>query len=75
MKEPRYKIGQMYWGRRKYPHICTVKDIHRTYNSAGELVKTRYVATHETAGQIVEDSDVCETTIAIALAYKGDPAT
>ena len=48
---------------RKNPKLCTVVDVLKTYNKAGELVKTRYVSEHEFLGQTVVDRDVCETTI------------
>lgn len=47
--------------------VCTVVDIWKTYNSAGELVKTRYVATHQLGGQTVTDCDVVGVTIARGL--------
>lgn len=43
--------------------IGTVIDIHKTYNSKNELVKTRYVATHSFLNQIVTDYDVVAVTI------------
>lgn len=68
-KEPKFSIGQQYRTRGKASHICTVTDIWKTYNAAGDLVKVRYVATHEFMGQQVEDCDVCETTILMSLAF------
>lgn len=62
-----YAIGTQYKTRGKQPRLCTVVDILRTYNSANELVKTRYVAQHEFMGQVVTDRDVCATTIAMGL--------
>jgi len=64
---PQYQIGQQFKTRGKVSRVCTVTDILRTYNAAGELVKIRYVATHEFAGQIVIDHDVVETTISMGL--------
>lgn len=61
----RFNIGQTFTTRGKSPRECTVIDILRTYNSAGEMVRLRYVATHTFMGQTVTDSDVCETTIAM----------
>lgn len=61
----RFAIGQQFKTRGKHPRLCTVIDILRTYNSKDALVKVRYVATHETMGQIVTDHDVNETTIAM----------
>lgn len=42
----------------KAKNIETITDILKTYNVAGELVKTRYVATHEVLGQEVKDEMV-----------------
>lgn len=67
MREPLFKLGTQFKTRGRHPRICTVVDVLKTYNSAGELVEIRYVATHEFAGQIVKDRDVVETTIAIGL--------
>ena len=60
-----YAIGTQFKTRGKCPRVCTVVDILKTYNSAGELVKIRYVATHEFSGQTVTDSDVVAATIAM----------
>lgn len=65
--ETRYKIGQEFTTRHKHPKQCTVRDIHFTINSAGQLEKTRYVCTHIFNGQVVTDYDVPETTIAMSL--------
>lgn len=62
---PRFQIGQQYNTRGAFPRLCTVTDIHTTYNSKGEFVKLRYVATHEFMGQTVTESDVVETSIAM----------
>jgi len=62
---PRFKIGQKYipvGDKNKAVH--TVVDIHTTTNAAGEVVKLRYVSTHEFCGQIVYDYDVNDTRIA-----------
>jgi hypothetical protein len=66
--KPRFQIGQTYLTRGKAPRVCTVKDILYTTNNDGELVKIRYIATHEFMGQTVTDNDVLETTIAMGLA-------
>ena len=58
-----YPIGTLFKTRGKYPRLCEVVDIFKAYDSTGELVKTRYVATHEIMGQIVTDYDVVKTTI------------
>ena len=67
MREMTFEIGQQFKTRGKAPRLCTIVDILKTYNSAGELVKTRYVATHEFMGRTVTDRDVCETTVAMGL--------
>lgn len=66
---PRFSPGTKYMpaSRGKYARIHTVVDFLRTYNMAGELIKTRYVAVHELVGQRIVDHDVCETTIARGL--------
>lgn len=56
-------IGDKFYSTGKIKNVCTVTDIHKTYNNAGELVKTRYVATHDFCGQQVSDYDVCIVTI------------
>ena len=61
-----YPIGTTYKGHGK-TKTCTVVDILKTYNSKGELVKTRYVASHEFCGQTVTDSDVVAVSIARGL--------
>lgn len=67
MNEPRFPIGTKYRTRDRVPRTCTVVDVHKTYNAAGELVKIRYVATHEFFGQTITDSDVVDATIARGL--------
>ncbi len=62
-----YPIGTQFQTRGKAPRTCTVIDILKTYNSKGELVTTRYVATHEFCGQQVVDRDVVAATIARSL--------
>jgi hypothetical protein len=59
-----YNIGTQYLSAGKHPRLCTVTDILKTYNAAGELVRVRYQSTHELVGQLVTDHDVCATTIA-----------
>lgn len=63
--EPKFSIGQQYKTRGKYPVICTVVDILKTYNSANELVDIHYMSTHTFQGQLVTEYDVRETTIAM----------
>ena len=62
-----YPIGTKYKTRGKAPRLCEVVDILKTYNLAGELVKTRYVAVHDFMGQKVTDYDVVKTTISMGL--------
>jgi hypothetical protein len=64
---PQFAIGTQYATRGKAPRVCTVVDILKTYNNAGELVSIRYVAAHEFLGQQVLDRDVVETTIMMGL--------
>lgn len=64
---PRFQIGQKFKTRGQFPRLCTVTDIHTTYNSKGEFVKFRYVATHDFMGQTVTDSEVVETSIAMGV--------
>jgi len=60
----KYPIGTQYMPMRKNTYVCTITDIHKTYNNNGDLVKTTYLATHEFCGQTITESDVNETTIA-----------
>ena len=62
-----YPIGTKYMRRGKCPKECTVVDVHKTYNAAGELVRTRYVAEHKFCDQTVTDYDVVAATIARGL--------
>lgn len=61
----RFAIGTKYTTRGANPRLCTVVDVLRTYNSAGDLVRLRYVSTHEFLGQTLENGDVTDTTIAM----------
>lgn len=64
----RFSIGDKFIRQsRKHKYTETITDILKTYNSNDELVKVRYVATHEFLGQTVTDSDICDTTIARGL--------
>lgn len=56
-------IGTQFMTPGRAPRKCTVVDIHKTYNMAGELVKTRYVTTHEFMGQTVTERDIPAITI------------
>lgn len=60
-------IGTKYQNRGKRKDICTVIDILKTYNNAGDLVQTRYVAEHTFMGQQVIERDVVATTIKIGM--------
>jgi hypothetical protein len=66
-----YPIGTQFKTRGKAPRLT---DILKTYNSAGELVKIRYVAQHDFMGQKVNDYDVVATTIAMGLMPAASPA-
>lgn len=59
-----YPIGTTCMSAGKHPRWCRVVDIWTTTNSAGEVVKVRYVAEHEFCGNTVRDVDVPHTTIA-----------
>lgn len=61
----RFKVGDQFIRQgRKRKDVETIIDILTTRNTSGEVVKIRYVATHEFLGQTVTDHDVCDTTIA-----------
>jgi hypothetical protein len=64
---PRFKVGTTFYSRGKHPRLCTVTDYLVTRNLAGEVVKARYVATHDMCGQDVVDVDVPEVAIAMGL--------
>ncbi len=64
-----YPIGTQFMSRGKHAKLCTVVDVLKTYNSAGELVRTRYVTEHDFCGQKVRDNDVCAVTIARQLPF------
>lgn len=67
--QPKFKIGQQFRPVGKQARICTIEDIHRTYNSKNELVKVRYVVSHTFMGQTIMDYDCVETTIARAQLF------
>ena len=54
-------------GKQKSRKIETIVDIFTTRNSAGDIVKLQYVATHEVMGQLVTDYDIPLATIARAI--------
>lgn len=47
----------------KRKDVETITDILKTYNSKGELVRTRYVATHDFMGQMITDGDIVIVSI------------
>ena len=49
-KTPRFKVRQRFKTGGKNPRVCTIVDILRTVNLAGECVKLRSVATHAFCG-------------------------
>lgn len=67
MDEPRFSIGTKFQTMGKHPKVCTIVDILKTYNAKGDLVKIRYIATHEFMGQTVADYDVPDATVARGL--------
>ncbi len=66
-REPKYPTGTKFNTRHKVPRTMQVVDILKTYDSKGELVEIRYVATYQFLGQTVTDRDVVETTIAMGI--------
>lgn len=65
--EATYEIGTKFIPIGRDGRECTVVDILKTFNNAGELVRIRYVATHQFCGQTITDSDVVAATIARGL--------
>jgi hypothetical protein len=64
MSTTEYPLGTQYLEHGKHPNLCTVVDVWKTYNSAGELVRLRYVTEHTFCGQTVKNNDVVAVTIA-----------
>jgi len=56
-------LGKQFKTRGKHPKLCTVVDVHKTYNRDGELIRTRYVSQHEFLGQTVTTYDIPSVTI------------
>lgn len=56
-----FEIGTHYINSKN--RLCVIKDILKTFNSKGELIKTRYVAEHDFMGQKIEDNDVLHISI------------
>ncbi len=67
----KYSIGTKFATRGKYSKLHTVVDFYTTYNIMGELVKERYVTSHDMCGQKVYDGDVTETTIDMSTIIDG----
>lgn len=67
IKKKVYPIGTRFKTRGKHPRNAVVTDILRTYNHKNELVKIRYVAVYNFAGQQITDVDVVRTTIDLGL--------
>lgn len=63
----KYPVGTKYYTSGRHPKLCTVVDFLTTTNLAGEVVRERYVSTHEFCGQTIKDSDVLTTSIARGL--------
>lgn len=63
----RFPIGTQYWSRGKHPRLCTVVDHLTVRNIAGRVVSTHYTAQHEFLGQLIQDHNVVDTTIARGL--------
>jgi hypothetical protein len=65
------QIGTKYYERKsngkKNEKISTVIDILSTYNSKGELIRTRYIASRDYLGQDLINYDVVGTTILMSL--------
>lgn len=59
-----FPIGTIFMSGGKHPRRCVVRDILTTRNLAGEIVRIRYVADHDFAGQVMRDPDVSPVTIA-----------
>ena len=56
-------IGTQYMTRGKAKRLCTVIDKHITTNMKGEIVRERYVSSHEFLGQKVIDYEVVPCAI------------
>jgi len=67
-----HAIGTQYMPHGKHATVCTVTDIHTTYNSKGEQVRIRYETSHQFCGQPVTERDVCDATIARGIARLSD---
>lgn len=63
----RFAVGTKF---RSKTCICTVTDIWTTRNLQGDIVKERYVATHDFCGAQVTDCDVVDATIARGMVHE-----
>ena len=63
-------IGLKYQARNTRKDICTLIDIYKTYNNAGELVETRYLCEHDFLGQKVKHTENL-VTIQMAIHRNG----
>lgn len=71
----RFPIGTKYTTRHKHPRHCTVIDRLTVTNDKGEIVETYYTAMHQFLGQIVLDTRVGDTTIAMGNPILPDATT
>lgn len=69
----KYPIGFKFFNRGKRKDLCTITDFLTTKNIHGEIIKTRYVATHDFLGQTVTDYDVTENSITMSIGMLGNP--
>ena len=59
-----FPVGTIFMSGGKHPRRCVVRDILTTRNLAGQVVRIRYVAEHDFAGQVMRDPDVSPVAIA-----------
>jgi hypothetical protein len=69
-----YTIGTQYLSYGKFPVLCTISDILTTFNSKGDLVGTRYEATHLFLGQTVSETNIVAPTISRGIYRLAEPA-
>lgn len=64
-KTMKYPIGTKFISRsnKKHKRVQTIVDYLTTTNLKGEVVRERYVATHDFMGQKVTDNDIIPTSI------------
>ena len=68
MKTMNIDIGTRWETAGKYSAICTVSDILKTYNSAGNLIRIEYVSQHSSALGGTTESIDNQTTVARGIA-------